>query len=50
MDRVYLENMIKAFQRYGDGKFPSLYDESRAEKSNKLFQVGLGRFLYFVNC
>ena len=38
MDRVHLENMIKAFQRYGDGKFPSLYEESRAEKSNKLFQ------------
>ena len=43
MDRVYLENMIKAFQRYGDAKFPSLYEESRAEKTNKLFQVGIGR-------
>ena len=37
MDRVYLENMVKAFQRYGDGKFPNLHEESKAEKSNKSF-------------
>ena len=38
MDCVYLKNMIKAFQRQVSAKFPSFYEEIRAEKSNKLFQ------------
>ncbi len=38
MDRVYLENMIRAFQRYGDQKFNSLYQVITTTKANKLLQ------------